>query len=355
MPQPSAKTSKYTEYHLFITSSFNSFIYSILKKSTVPDVAWKSSQFLLKFYRERMKFLEVVLIFTVWLEIEEVFALFETCDNEVSATNAQLSNGFYLNSPNFPNTRYPSGSSCRFHIIVQRGYEITLSCQITMENCQTDQFYVAIDGGKTLQNSPSYCGQQNMQIQMNSLFNELTFGHISSADSQAAGYYSCFVKPKKQNACDCGWSVSAGARIVGGTDANPNEFISMVGIQKTGDPFNRVFAGGTLSNFLRSFSKPRPNWFLHTQVHFRYILTAAHAVLDVNPSSILALVGYHDLSSNPDTQYSRKYGIESIIIHEHYNPTNNMFNYDVALLRTNEDVQYNYGVGPACLPVDTNK
>jgi hypothetical protein len=65
-------------------------------------------------------------------------------------------------------------------------------------------------------------------------------------------------------------------------------------------------------------------------------------------------LGYHDLS-NPNPKYSKKYGIEEIIINDKFDPTNNNFNYDIALLRTSENVRYNYAVGPACLPVDTNK
>lgn len=40
--------------------------------------------------------------------------------------------------------------------------------------------------------------------------------------------------------------------------------------------------------------------------------------------------------------------MEKIIIHEYYSQTN--YNYDIALLKTRENIQFNRAVGPACLP-----
>jgi hypothetical protein len=190
-----------------------------------------------------MYFLEICVI--IFLNIQIVFGLFETCSIQKIPTKDEIKNGFYLNSPNFPNTRYASGSSCRYNVQAPGGYEITLSCQINMDNCDTDKFYVAVDGDTTLVNSPNYCSTGSPKIQLESLFNEISFGHTSLPYSQSAGYYSCFIKVKKQKSCECGWSIQA--RVVNGVETSPNEFISMAGLQKVGDPFNRVFAGGTLS------------------------------------------------------------------------------------------------------------
>jgi V8-like Glu-specific endopeptidase len=272
-----------------------------------------------------------VLIYFSLRNFSIAYGFFEDCSVVSTPSLQEALIGYYLDSPNYPNARYAAGSSCRYSVKVPFGYVIDLTCNINIDEpiktCITDKFYISNEADQELIRTQFYCGFRKVQV--TSLFNEITFGHISQT-LRNSGYYSCYIKARKQSSCECGWSSQA--RIVNGVEASPNEFISVVGIQKLSEPASRVFAGGTI-------------------VHYRYILTAAHVVYNDYASNFQALVGYHDVASYVDTKYSRRYGIEEIVIHNYYDPNTN--SYDIALLRTSTDIQFNYGVGPACLPVDT--
>lgn len=64
------------------------------------------------------------------------------------------------------------------------------------------------------------------------------------------------------------------------------------------------------------------------------------------------VVGDHDLSSGYDTIYAKVYGISRFIVHPQYQCVgqNSFENNDIALILASTDIQFNRGVGPACLP-----
>lgn len=81
-----------------------------------------------------------------------------------------------------------------------------------------------------------------------------------------------------------------------------------------------------------------------------YILSAAHCYVGslATASKLAALVGDHDYTTGTDTNYSKLYEITKISKHTSFNPKTNVN--DIALLKTKTEIQFNNGVGPACLP-----
>lgn len=84
----------------------------------------------------------------------------------------------------------------------------------------------------------------------------------------------------------------------------------------------------------------------------RYVLTTAHSVNKKSPGHYVIVVGDHDLTTGSDTIYSELYRISRFIVHPQYQSIgqNSFENNDIALMMTSTDIQYNRGVGPACLP-----
>lgn len=81
-----------------------------------------------------------------------------------------------------------------------------------------------------------------------------------------------------------------------------------------------------------------------------YILSAAHCYTGslATASNVGALVGDQDYTIGSDTPYSALYRIATITKHGLFDATRNLN--DIALLKTSTEIEFNEGVGPACLP-----
>lgn len=83
----------------------------------------------------------------------------------------------------------------------------------------------------------------------------------------------------------------------------------------------------------------------------RWILSAAHCFEAYKVvANMVALVGDDNISTGNDTRYAEVYRIESFIKHESYDPNSETNDYDIAVVKTANNIRYTRGVGPVCLP-----
>lgn len=145
------------------------------------------------------------------------------------------------------------------------------------------------------------------------------------------------------------------ARIIGGSIAQPSEFVSMaalVDVTEKGSPDGPIFCGAAISNENNSITFKSVNKFLIlSQVSENYALTAAHC-FDVyrDISVIYLLVGDHDISRGDETPYAALYASKRILKHSGYVGTSENKNDDIALLQTLDPMRWKRTIGPACLP-----
>ncbi|XP_026842853.1 plasma kallikrein [Drosophila persimilis] len=152
------------------------------------------------------------------------------------------------------------------------------------------------------------------------------------AGGLGGGRFSCLVEALVPT-CNCGWSRSPRIASPTNEEAVLHEFPPMAGVltKKQG----KVFCGAAI-------------------IHHRYLLSAAHCFLGPETGSAALLrvvVGEHDLSSIYETFFTRRYDLETLIVHEQFSQTNGQLRNDIALLRTRLPIAWSQNVGPACLPL----
>lgn len=260
-----------------------------------------------------------------------VYCLFEQCDHSIIL---RPGNSVYINSPYYPN-RYPSGSSCRYTVQTQADHYVQFDCNIQLDKiqsqCTTENFYFNNAGSYSIPGSDFYCGEGLMSKR--SLQNVAVISYVSTVSSGTAGRFSCIAKSQPQtssNECDCGWSVTR--KVVGGQETTINEFPSMAGVFDNREM--RIFCGATI-------------------IHNRYLISAAHCFTQRSlTTGYSVIVGDHDFTITTDTPYTKIYNIQSIMLHENFE--SNTKRNDIALLLTTTPMEWNNGVGPACLPFNYN-
>jgi len=63
----------------------------------------------------------------ILFKIITIISYFEQCDQTVQL---QSYGSINVNSPNYPNSQYPAGSSCRYNIISPPGHQINAQCYL---------------------------------------------------------------------------------------------------------------------------------------------------------------------------------------------------------------------------------
>ncbi|KAK7084305.1 Transmembrane protease serine 6 [Halocaridina rubra] len=163
-------------------------------------------------------------------------------------------------------------------------------------------------------------------LQILSIFGLVLMGIVSSwaAPLHANSSRPFVIQPRLSydDSCRCGQK--GGARIVGGTNANVNEWpwqaALMYGTQQ--------FCGGSLIND-------------------RYILTAAHCIEGMNANDLTIRLGEHQLSTSRETSHVTR-SVSRIIGHSQYSPGDELN--DIALLKLSSPVKVSSSVLPVCMP-----
>ncbi|XP_037787822.1 proclotting enzyme-like [Penaeus monodon] len=130
--------------------------------------------------------------------------------------------------------------------------------------------------------------------------------------------------PSNNTDCDCG--IKNEERVVGGQEVSVNEWPWHAGLRRISDQV--VFCGAAL-------------------IHPRWLVTAAHCLV-YQPTAIVALLGYHDVTQADASAYAITVTIASTMQHEAYDATT--VDNDIGLVQLATAVAFNQGIRPICLP-----
>ncbi|XP_060536206.1 ovochymase-1-like [Cylas formicarius] len=241
---------------------------------------------------------------------------------------------YYIHNQEYPQN-YSGGSSCRWVAKSVIGTKISLSCtDVSLpksSNCQGDKLTVSSTGNQTLGDAHNYCG--NGSFSAISRANTLTLELFSMLNSPG-GQFHCTMtaiedKPEKletQNSqdCNCGWKQTA--TIMGGQETGPNVYPSMAALLHVGT--RDLFCGASIiSDF--------------------FLLTAGHCVNNRDPSEFSVFVGEDNVPSG-NNSYSAVYMVSGYEIFPNFQSV--PLTHDIAIVQTQQQIEFSLFVGPACLP-----
>ncbi|KAG5893921.1 hypothetical protein JTB14_028731 [Gonioctena quinquepunctata] len=202
---------------------------------------------------------------------------------------------YYINNLEYPGT-YPASTSCTWYGTSLPGTKIIVACEDialpSTRNCVGDKLSISLSGNLNFQDAKNYCGTGSISLVTDG--NAIAIGLFATASS-SGGRFVCSVTAIQDSdgtttaapkVCDCGWR--KGFRIVGGNETLVNEFPSMAGLVDSST--KNVFCGGTI-------------------ISTRYVLTAAHCLLNVRQADLGVLVGDHNVSSGFDTESAALYKV----------------------------------------------
>lgn len=162
-------------------------------------------------------------------------AQFERCDvlRKISLAGQSV-------SINYPGAN-AVGTSCRYKIVAPVDTIIEASCSFTIPNCSIGKIHVSRSGDIQTRDASSYCGRGS--------FLQLTIGNevvvaLNSSKSTTSSFNCVFKSIQLSDSnCNCGWNVRA--KIVGGSNAAVNEFVSHAGlvVMKTKEVFCGAIIG----------------------------------------------------------------------------------------------------------------
>uniref|UniRef100_A0AAG5DST8 Peptidase S1 domain-containing protein n=1 Tax=Anopheles atroparvus TaxID=41427 RepID=A0AAG5DST8_ANOAO len=244
-----------------------------------------------------------------------------SCDFTYTYSSGQTS---FIESPNFPNY-YKPGTKCRYTVIAPVYHYLYVQCYDmylpASANCYYDKLAVSLNGDATLAGAQLRCGTTVFNVQ--TVYNKLVVALLGST-STSGGRFRCQITAVKDG-CDCGRRKTP--TIVGGFPTKANEYPMMSALVDSST--KKVFCGSTI-------------------VTDRYVLTAAHCLLQRQVSNTGVLVGDQNLSTGSDTPFALVLLVSTFIPNPGYNATSR--ENDIALVRTTNQIVFNAGVGRVCLP-----
>ncbi|KAF5301217.1 hypothetical protein FQA39_LY10803 [Lamprigera yunnana] len=241
---------------------------------------------------------------------------------------------YYIYNEEYPN-KYLRGTTRKWIAQTTPNAVIVLTCEDidlpSSAHCQLDKLAVSTTGDATFLKAHNYCGKGQMSTV--SKGNRIAIGLFASWFS-TGGRFLCTITAIQSNntidttgptKCDCG--LKKQRRIVGGVDAEVNEFPLMAALIHLSR--RDLTCGASL-------------------IAAKYALTAAHCIPNGSFKTYALLVGDHDFNSGADTASAALYLLDSFIEHPNYN--NNTKENDVAIIKTEKTMLFGGDVGPACLP-----
>uniref|UniRef100_A0AB38ZE44 Venom S1 protease 3 n=1 Tax=Ectomocoris sp. TaxID=3104572 RepID=A0AB38ZE44_9HEMI len=222
-----------------------------------------------------------------------------------------------------------------------KGCRIILSCVILLRNCE--DHVLTIDDGQT---TKTYCGDDIDYASRNSHENKLSFT-IETGAAKTGSYCRLLVtKPytnmeyiekdsseeglgkgaTKTTSCKCGWTNKQAGRIVNGQEAGVNEypFAALIMLKRRMFPY----CGGSI-------------------ISPSFILTAAHCTKPFKGLLLAVAVGEHDTRTTDESPFTKLIDVRKTIEHPLYVEPKNR--YDIALMKLEEKMEFNDGVGRICL------
>ncbi|XP_001861527.2 venom serine protease 34 [Culex quinquefasciatus] len=230
---------------------------------------------------------------------------------------------YAIYSPNY-GAPYPVNIRCRWTLATTPGSRIALTCPDVAipqsASCYYDKLLISTGGQANLGDARAYCGTGTLT--MESTGSSMVVALDVPASSAGGGRFYCTATK-----LDCACGMRRKKRIVGGTETLVNEFPMLAAlVDSTG---GGIFCGATII----------------TNYH---ALTAAHCPLGRSITNLGLLVGDHDITSGTDTSYAALHRLASIRSHESYSTVTKQN--DIAIVRTQTEILFTAGVGPACMP-----
>lgn len=228
-------------------------------------------------------------------------------------------------SPNY-SRRYVPNFTCRWVAVAPEDHNIDLSC-IDVDlpqspKCVADRLELSETGRLDLKDSQRICGRGAFNHQTPN--NILVLSLVSPSKTKGGKLY-CSARAV-ENKCSCGRKDRT--RIVGGVATKVNEFPWMAGLVDVSGS-DKVYCGATL-------------------ISEKYFLTAGHCLEGRRMKDLVVLVGDDNTTTGYDTPYANIYRIARVLMHPLYK--GNGAEHDIAIVNTFDDVEFNDGVSPICLP-----
>ncbi|XP_045455936.1 venom serine protease 34-like [Melitaea cinxia] len=239
----------------------------------------------------------------------------------------------YVYSPNYPSS-YPLGVTCRWQATCSNNTYCRLDCtDIDLPEttgCNVDRLLISRTGDPTLTQAEYYCGYGTLTAE--SVGQRISIGLITSTNSPGGRFYCELTAvqrtpptPPPTPTCTCGYQRLD--RIVGGVTARPGEFPMMAGLIYVSQ--RQIRCGATI-------------------IDRKYVLTAAHCVINRTVNDLGVVVGEFDTSTGADSPATQVFPVASYLTHPMYREAN--YDYDIAIVTIAGEMVYSEYVGPACLP-----
>lgn len=276
----------------------------------------------------RLKFLAMALASIINFFMPVSMAIDPNCDYY---QNMILGQTYYIYNPQYP-SNYPASTSCRWRGISEASTKIVITCEDiaipSSSSCSGDRLSISLSGNDAFTDSRNYCGTGTLSLV--SQGNTIAIGLFATSNS-AGGRFVCSLTAIQDSSaattesptiCDCGWKHET--RIVGGQETGVNEYPEMAGLIDL--ITKEQYCGSTI-------------------ISSRFVLSAAHCVLNRQASDIAILVGDHNISSGADTASAALYRTSAYEMHPDYDTTTQAN--DIAILKTANAIVFSIYVGPA--------